>query len=82
MAALLPTPTKRDERMDVWSPAYDRRKSPTIDALSHRHGRAGTADLLALVEWMMGYPAGWLGPPWPDTATPSSRKSRKPSAAP
>ncbi|MCE4568622.1 DNA cytosine methyltransferase [Caballeronia sp. CLC5] len=32
-AELLPTPTKRDSRMDSWSPAYDRRKSPTMDAV-------------------------------------------------
>ncbi len=30
---ILPTPTKRDSRMDGWSPAYDRRKSPTMDAV-------------------------------------------------
>lgn len=29
----LPTPTKRDSRMDGWSDAYDRRKSPTMDAV-------------------------------------------------
>lgn len=29
----LPTPTKRDKRLDSWSPAYDRRKSPTMDAV-------------------------------------------------
>lgn len=29
----LPTPTKRDSRMDKWSPAYDRRKSSTMDAV-------------------------------------------------
>jgi hypothetical protein len=32
----LPTPTKRDKRdkrMDTWSPAYDKRKSPTMDAV-------------------------------------------------
>ncbi len=32
-AEILPTPTKRDCRMDGWSPAYDRRKSPTMDAV-------------------------------------------------
>ena len=32
----LPTPTKRDSRMDGWSPAYDRRKSPTMDAVMAR----------------------------------------------
>lgn len=29
----LPTPTKRDKRMDAWSPAYDKRKSPSMDAV-------------------------------------------------
>lgn len=29
----LPTPTKRDKRMDASSPAYDKRKSPTMDAV-------------------------------------------------
>jgi len=32
----LPTPTKRDKRdkrMDAWSSAYDKRKSPTMDAV-------------------------------------------------
>lgn len=29
----LPTPTERNKRMDTWSPAYDRRKSPTVDAV-------------------------------------------------
>jgi len=32
-SAKLPTPLKRDKRMDAWSPAYDRRKSPTMDAV-------------------------------------------------
>jgi hypothetical protein len=83
MRALLPTPTKRDERADEWSPAYDKRKSPSIDALSSKHGRDGTAGLLRLVEWMMGYPRRWLlgaalaVPVSPPTAMPSSRKSQK-----
>jgi hypothetical protein len=33
LAETLPTPTKRDKRMDAWSPAYDKRKSPTMDAV-------------------------------------------------
>lgn len=33
MPETLPTPTKRDKRMDAWSPAYDKRKSPTMDAV-------------------------------------------------
>ena len=28
-----PTPTKRDKRMDDWSPAHDRRNSPALDAV-------------------------------------------------
>lgn len=32
-AETLPTPTKRDKRMDAWSPAYDKRKSPSMDAV-------------------------------------------------
>ncbi len=32
-AEMLPTPTKRNRRMDAWSPAYDRRKSPAMDAV-------------------------------------------------
>ena len=35
-AETLPTPTKRDSRMDGWSPAYERRKSPTMDAVMAR----------------------------------------------
>jgi hypothetical protein len=83
LRAFLPTPTKRDERADEWSPAYERRKSLSIDALSSKHGRDGTAGLLRLVEWMMGYPRRWLldaalgVPASPPTATPSSRRSPK-----
>lgn len=33
---VLPTPTKRDKRMDAWSPAYDKRKSPGLDAVMSR----------------------------------------------
>lgn len=33
MQEALPTPTKRDKRMDRWSPAYDKRKSSTMDAV-------------------------------------------------
>jgi hypothetical protein len=74
---LLPTVTKRDERMDKWSPAYERRKYPSIDALSSKNGRAGMVDLAALAGWMMGYPRVWLNQLWEASAMPSSRKSRK-----
>jgi hypothetical protein len=112
----LPTPTKRDKRMDGWSPAYDRRKSPTMDAvmdgamtgrasdkwagaralanLLQSHGLTGTAALPITYGWMMGYPVGWLSRALQSavlagqlqlassskrSATPSSRKSQKPS---
>ncbi len=118
MPETLPTPTKRDKRMDSWSPAYDKRKSPTMDAVldGAQTGRApdkwGYARQIAamLTEagltgpshtlpttygWMMGFPPGWLGRAFRSaiergsllpasssrrSATPSSRKSRKPSA--
>jgi hypothetical protein len=32
-AGFLPTPAKRDIRMDRWSTAYEKRKSPSLDAL-------------------------------------------------
>lgn len=41
-AEILPTPTKRDSRMDGWSPAYERRKSPTMDAVMSRAMIAST----------------------------------------
>jgi hypothetical protein len=116
----LPTPTKRDKRMDAWSPAYDRRKSPTMDAvldgamtdrspdkwayarqiaaLLSDTGLTGPSQTLPITYgWMMGYPPGWLatalisamakGSLRPASssrrsATPSSPKSRKPSAEP
>ena len=76
---LLPTVTKRDGRMDKFSPAYERRKSPSIDALSSKNGRAGMVDLAALAGWMMGYPRAWLNQLWEASAMPSSRKSRQSS---
>jgi hypothetical protein len=79
---LLPTVTKRDERMDKWSPAYERRKSPSIDALSSKNGRAGMVDLAALAAWMMGYPKPWLNRLWAASATPSSRRSPRNSSQP
>jgi hypothetical protein len=119
-AETLPTPTKRDKRMDAWSPAYDKRKSPTMDAvldgamtnrapdkwayarqiaaMLSEAGLAGPSQTLPITYgWMMGYPPGWLasalisamakGSLLPASssrrsATPSSRKSPKRSAAP
>lgn len=42
-------------------------------------GVRGTAELLALVEWMMGFPRAWLTTCLPPTATPSSQSSLKSS---
>ena len=117
----LPTPTKRDKRMDAWSPAYERRNSPTMDAvldaamtgkvtddkwayareiasLLSGMGLTGASQTLPVTYgWMMGYPPGWLtrallsavqggrlqqASSSKPSATPSSRKSRKPSGAP
>ena len=51
------------------------RNAPSAERGCHyKHGITGTAALLTLVEWMMGYPKGWLGTASPPTATPSSRK--------
>ncbi|MGV2980227.1 hypothetical protein ACERNI_08470 [Camelimonas sp. ID_303_24] len=48
---MLPTPTKRDSRMDKWSPAYERRNSPSMDALldgaMRCHTPTKTANMLA-----------------------------------
>ena len=79
---LLPTVTKRDEKMDKWSPAYEKRKSPSIDALSWKHGRIGIVDLAALAGWMMGYPREWLNQLWQGSVMQSSRKSPPSSSTP
>ena len=47
-----------------------------------REESSGTAALLAISEWLQGYPPGWLARAWPPMATPSSRRSQKPSATP
>lgn len=116
----LPTPTKRDNRMDRWSPAYDKRKSPTMDAvldgamtdrgpdkwayarqiagLLSSTGLTGPSMTLPVTYgWMMGYPPGWLSNALRSavlagrlplassskrSATASSPRSRKRSAAP
>jgi hypothetical protein len=124
MLPTLPTPTKRDKRdkrMDAWSPAYDKRKSPSMDAaldgamtdrsppekwgyarqiaaILQANGLTGHLETLPVTyNWMMGYPPGWLSRallsaalagrlPQPSSsklsATPSSPRSPKRSAAP
>lgn len=82
---LLPAPMKHDaehgpQRSDTrWVRPQGK---PLNETLWHR-GLRGTAILLILVEWMMGYPKRWLldaalaERALPLTAMPSSRKSQK-----
>jgi hypothetical protein len=82
---LLPTPTKRDaEHGPQHSEArWARPQGKPLNETLWRRGLGGTAVLLTLVEWMMGYPKRWLldaalaEPASPLTAMPSSRKSSK-----
>jgi hypothetical protein len=78
LQAMFATPTKRDWRdLSGLSAAHEKRHSDTLPIQSQRLGLSGTVALLDLVRWMMGYPVGWLGPPWPLTGMRSSRRSRK-----
>lgn len=82
---LLPTPTKRDaehgpQHSDV---RWARPQGKPLNETLWRRGLGGTAVLLILVEWMMGYPKRWLldaalaeHASLP-TAMPSYRKSPK-----
>lgn len=60
----LPTPTKRDKRMDAWSPAYDKRKSPTMDAVldGAQTGRASDKWVYARQIGSLLSSAGLTGP--------------------
>lgn len=60
-AEILPTPTKRDSRMDSWSPAYDRRKSPTMDAVMD-----GAMTDRAPDKWAGARAGGDVAEPWAD----------------
>lgn len=95
IAAMLPTPTARDTRSDRASDATMARNSRPLSEISGSLGLTGTAAspvsqrralLLGLVCWMMGAPPDWLRTcatvPLPRSATPSSRRSRKPLADP
>ncbi len=46
-AGMLPTPTKRDWRMDDWSPAYDRRNSPSMNGAMKSLTPTATSNLTA-----------------------------------
>lgn len=51
-AGFLPSPAKRDQRMDKWSPAYDRRKSPSLDAvLSLTPTAKGNLTAPSMLKW-------------------------------
>lgn len=67
---LLPTPRKSQGGADPTS------HSPNLRS---KVGNIGTAALLTLSEWMMGYPRDWLSRSLLPMAMPSSRKSRKQS---
>ena len=83
---LLATPTKRDWRSGKASQATHDRNSRPLSEQAYQRGITGTAALLTLVEWMMGFPARWLldaalaVPVSPPTATRSSPRSPKRSA--
>jgi hypothetical protein len=85
-AALLATPLARDWRSGKTSEATAAKNSRPLSEQCSRGGLNGTADLLRLVEWMMGFPKRWLldaalaVPVLPPTATRSSRSSPSLSA--
>ena len=77
LQSLLATPTARDWRSGKASQAtHDRNSRPLSEQLGER-GLHGTAVLLPLVAWMMGYPPDWHANGLPPTETPSARKSPK-----
>lgn len=74
---LLPTPTKSNSSEGPRSGARPRKEGKSLRDLAH--GELGTAALLTLVEWMMGYPRDWLRVLWAPSETLFSRKSPKSS---
>lgn len=76
---ILPTPSARDWKSSAASPETLERNSRPLNETARASGIAGTAaSLLVLVEWMMGYPAGWLARALPPSGTRSSQRSPKP----
>lgn len=78
---LLATPTARDWRSGKASEATHARNSRPLSEQLQK-GAAGTVGrtvLLAVSEWLMGFPPGWLARASVPTATPSSPKSPKQS---
>ena len=82
-AGLLPTPRASDWKSSAWTPETMAKNSRPLNETARASGIAGTAaSLVVLVEWMMGYPAGWLARALPPSAMPSSHKSPKRSPEP
>jgi hypothetical protein len=83
LVTLLATPTARDWRSGKASETtHSRNSRPLSEQLQKDHaGTVGRAVLLAVCEWLMGYPPGWLAQASPPSATPSCRKSPKRSDA-
>ncbi len=85
---MLPTPTATDYgtnqggaagRTGTVRPSLRTMLTPTATGSSNIHG---TAVLLAIYAWMMGFPPGWLPAAEAPTGTRWSRKSSKPLATP
>jgi hypothetical protein len=77
--AFLATPTARDWRSGKASDATHDRNSRPLNEQLERAALSGTAVLLAVSEWLLGYPPGWLARASALTAIPWSRKSPKQS---
>lgn len=79
---MLATPTKRGWRSGKASEATLARNSRPLNEQSEAMGLGGTLALLAISEWLQGYPPGWLARAWPPMETRSSRRSPRPSETP
>lgn len=69
-----PTPTARDH-FPPHTAEYIAAKKAQGHGMSNLNDRVGGSLNPTWVEWLMGYPSGWTD--LEDSATPSSRKSRK-----
>jgi hypothetical protein len=81
LADMLATPTARDWRSGKASPETHARNSRPLSEQLGQRGLHGTAVLLPVVAWMMGYPPDWHANGLPPTATPSCPKLPKRSGA-
>ncbi len=77
---LLPTATAAVGRQGPRTGKRPRQEGKSLRDLAR--GQIGTAALFTLVEWMMGYPKGWLKSSLPLLETPSFQSSPNLSAAP